>query len=104
MAVAMLERLGRVGDVGGGRLLRGGGLSEFGGVLAWWSLEGLVSGVWKVLVGDASGDWGVGFVGDPRGVGVVGRIVDEGEEGDSGRRKGEAGDSGRRNGDVRGEP
>lgn len=45
------------------------------------------------------------LVGEARvGVGVVGRIVDEGEEGESGRRNGEAGDSGRRKGEVRGEP
>lgn len=43
-------------------------------------------------------------MGEGIGVGVVGRIVVEGEEGESGRRKGEAGDSGRRNGEVRGEP
>ena len=56
------------------------------------------------MVGDASGDWGLSLVGEPRGVGVVGRMVVDGDDGDSGRRKGEAGDSGRRNGEVRGEP
>lgn len=67
-------------------------------------MEGPLRGVWCDFVGDASGDWGRSFMGEAIGVGVVGRMVVDGEDGDSGRRKGEAGDSGRRNGEVRGEP
>lgn len=79
MAVATLEL--RVGDIWVSRSRgvregvrpRGvqGLVSEVGVVVVFWSLEGEVSGV-----------------------GVVGRMVGEGDEGDSGRRKGE----------VRGEP
>ena len=38
------------------------------------------------------------------GVGVVGRMATEGEDGDCGRPSCAAGDSGRRNGEVRGKP
>lgn len=60
------------------------------GVEASWSLEGEGLRGSGVLVGDS--------------VGVVGRIVAEGDDGDSGRRNCVAGDSGRRKGEVRGEP
>ncbi len=100
MAVVMLEL--RVGDTGSSRVV---GVSE--GV----SPRGVQKASFEVgvevfgsLVGETMGVCCC-FMGEGRGVvGVVGRIVVEGEEGDSGRRKGEAGDSGRRNGDVRGEP
>lgn len=69
------------------------------GVVMVWSFTGDVSGVtWMDFVGEGRGEW-VSF-----GVGVVGRIAIEGEEGESGRRKGDAGDSGRRKGEVLGEP
>lgn len=93
--VAVLEL--RVGESGGSLVVREGvgprgvQLPEAeGGVAAFCSLKGDVSGVCGVLVGEV--------------VGVVARFAGEGGEGDSGRRKGEAGDSGRLNGEVRGEP
>lgn len=93
--MAVLEL--RVGESGGSLVVREGvrprgvQLPEAeGGVAAFWSLVGEVSGVCWSLVGEV--------------VGVVARFAGEGEEGDSGRRKGEAGDSGRLKGDVRGEP
>lgn len=103
----------RVGDVWGG-WVEGSreGVSPRGvqvvvsevGVVAVWSLDGELSGVaWMNFVGEGRGEW-VSFVGEGDGVGVVGRIAVEGEEGESGRWKGDAGDSGRRKGEVRGEP
>lgn len=111
IAVATLEL--RVGDVwgewveGSRKGVRPRGVqvvvSEVG-VVAGWSLDGVVRGVaWMDFVGEGRGEW-VSFVGEGVGVGVVGRRAVEGEEGESGRRKGDAGDSGRRNGEVRGEP
>lgn len=100
MMVATLEL--RVGDVGGSRAVRvREGASPRGvqkasfevGVEVFWSLDGDVMGVCCCFVGEARG-----------AVGVAGRIVVDGEEGESGRRKGEAGDSGWRNGELRGEP
>lgn len=100
MTVAALEL--RVGDIGGSRVdgVKLGasprGVQKFSfevEVEEVWSFEGDIIGVLCCLVGEASGV-----------VGVVGRIVVDGDEGDSGRRNGEAGDSGRRNGEVRGEP
>lgn len=63
------------------------------GVVTLWSFEGDCSGVCG-FVGEV-----VGVVGRPMvgvDVGVVGRMVEAGEEGE--------GDSGRRKGEVRGEP